>query len=659
MSSSQRAPADQKNSFSPGRLIGAARFNGLSIQQKELLLPFLENLKNIAEEDEKQAILLELYTAYRDGYSDRETGQICIQPDEEKANYYLGKAIKQPLPENLMRNALFWFSWFTTIRLGAVRVNREHIQLHPGASPLLSDGFSYLQFSYIPETLVCIALIISKMFKPATAAPLAWHDRLDSKRCTQVIADKDFQNTLSNALVWGVFNIISAAYSLPSLCIFAFAFDIWHDYFYAKKELDAYEDLKNSLGEIAANINNLENKINILKVKLVRVTVVAVGIFIGMALFYISSMVVGLSALGVVGASIAILFGFIIGNCGNRFFKWDDKLVALRQTWIEGKKLDVIGEFLYKALQELVKLFRETIKKLSESPLFVVQLAIAIALTLTGGISALPFIGISIMSMGFFPAIGITVIFLQFITAIGQKTMQLYKPSLTKHELCDLKKVSLLQENPFLGNKKNKSGPQENPYAKLFNELTGEQVASIRQISGLSHEELLSHIATWDYNVNKSLLDPERKCRYSFLNFKRKITATSGSRQNQNNDADYKLESKKPLTRKLIRRSSTTEILNITHILSKENRECLQALDSAPGCNSDLSSECPPSPPPNKGNNYYKNSWRVGASCLPPARSAPVLGGSSRDSCITLTTSQSEGNNLEQKKGSLRKVRQG
>jgi hypothetical protein len=250
-----------------------------------------------------------LFIAYRDG-QDTENDNDGWAPDEQKAAFYLANILTTASPKNIVDNTLFWFGWLTTVRLAFMRVfDREYTSSLPflpqvfstNFSSLVASNFKLFQFSYAPELLFCFIKLISESFRPKTEEDKdKWfYERFERKRFLRVFLSRKFWGTFSNALVWLAVNIVFFGISTPVACAFnlaAFMFDIVHDWYLAHREKKEYQKLQETpMCEEYGLQNQLTNKIKELTFKRKYATIVAIGIFFGMLIFYAPILIPGLS----------------------------------------------------------------------------------------------------------------------------------------------------------------------------------------------------------------------------------------------------------------------------------------------------------------------------------------------------------------------------
>ena len=253
------------------------------------------------QKNQMELLVFALFIAYRDGKNNNNNdNEYGWAPDELKATIYLGKIIKTASPENLADNTLFWFSWLTTIRLALLRLSREdQTWLYPDNNDysIFGKDFSALQFSYLPELLVCVYKLFVHSFRPKNKQDSWCTNRFEKKRFSQVFWSRKFGGASSNALIWFLVNFFSvwigAGWASCLINLAGFFFDIIHDGYIAYKDLKEYENLT----ELSQEYNltqALEIKINKLKFNRNYAIFVAVGIFIGMAFFYAPILIPGL-----------------------------------------------------------------------------------------------------------------------------------------------------------------------------------------------------------------------------------------------------------------------------------------------------------------------------------------------------------------------------
>ncbi len=349
------------------------------LEELEIVFSFIPDAPDVAEE--KQKLALVLFIAYRDGVDD------SVARNEVKADYYLGAAYF--LPQTTSDSVVTFFSWFTTVRLGLLRTRRQYNTLVPALPAdrlFVSDnGFlpSYFQIfslSYFLEFVYCIGKVFYDGFRPETKEDkrerVSLWKRWDTKRFKQGLT-KDFWSTLTNAIIWMIVNIVPYIPGLGgSVSVTAYVFnvvgfflDLPHDVYFAYCELTTCQAVtkirgKPSCSYLSENIISkaekaANEKIASAREKVARQAIIAIGIFIGMCVFYCPLLLpaIGVKLTGVaitfgkldflrkilsgftgvdfakkvlegIGSIIVMLFGFCYGGLGGRLWRTDKTYLA-------------------------------------------------------------------------------------------------------------------------------------------------------------------------------------------------------------------------------------------------------------------------------------------------------------------------------------------
>lgn len=316
----------------------------------------------------KQQKLLRLFIAYRDGIPGS-SGITELYSDDRKAEEYLAAALCIAPPVIPTSYWIGFLAKITSSRLAFVRIFRLHPVTFFAATTATGLLFKALQLSYFLEIAFCIGIVLEKSLKPQTSANEWWFQRMELGRAKQAIWNREFINTSSNAGVWGAVNAeCYSASTLPMTTyqwnLAGFFFDIFHDSGISYLELRDYKNLKTKISDNTSVLGalhddeknillaNCEKKIKVSSFKWKRLTLVAIGIFAGMGLFYaasflalpgtIASLIIAhpawtlwlarltpdaLSVLKYAGSEFVILMGVFFGGLGARLFfsglTWD------------------------------------------------------------------------------------------------------------------------------------------------------------------------------------------------------------------------------------------------------------------------------------------------------------------------------------------------
>jgi hypothetical protein len=295
-----------------------------SIENKDLLENPGKPISETTLTKAKQTLALALFLAYRDGNG--------VQVDEQKADFYLAHYFCMEPPESLFDNALLYLNWFTTWRLGIIARSNRQLCLFPDfpihntedstkIGSMFPDSFSFLQLSYSLEIIVYLVKIFYYSFRPETQKEAQayqnkpvisrWYFKLKAakarfeySRFHQSIDDNKFTDCISNALVWllanGIGLYLGGGLGCSIVQILGFCFDIFHDYYFTKKELDTDKESlkilenieeegwdKNNLADLKyLSLKKMQDKIKKSSEKATRAVRIAVIIFIGMAIIY-------------------------------------------------------------------------------------------------------------------------------------------------------------------------------------------------------------------------------------------------------------------------------------------------------------------------------------------------------------------------------------
>lgn len=482
---------------------------GLSLSQHKLLLPFLPT-------HEREKKLETLYNYHSSRY------------EEEETLFYLALRLNISFPDSYFTIVLKWFSWFTTVRLFFIRVGRVHNVFQHIYSFSCYGYTTILQFSYALELIPCIAQLFNN---------------------PDMAGDNEWQSTFTNALVWLMVNICSVATGYAWINLIGFAFDIWHDWYYTNNEIKALQTLLEKLpvaDDEDPTAKNIRAKIEELQYKQWRVTIVAIGIFIGMAIFYLNPIAPGW--VPILGAFLVILCGGIIGNLGNRLFQWDKLLINIcsDSPW---KK--IWDDELEAILNSIGKLFKELIK-----PLFPTLWD-----SLANNLENTPHIALLCNISAFLPSLILAYTCCQFsavFCVISAHVLLTLAVVLVASELCVrlctyliafaqpkksasaeeideiMRKLEQNVEGDTVGN------PQK--YFQAFHGLTQQEREILADLAELNVTELLHHIDCWDKNPgykepssNSEASSPRLStCRYSFLSFKERINTEKSSSSHPN-----------------------------------------------------------------------------------------------------------------------------
>jgi len=508
-------------------------FGDLDVAEAEIVFPLLDSIKkedlpadadpkvNTYLEQDKQQIALQLFIAYRDG--------LGVVANEQIAEVYLALYLLCPKPEeSFFDNILFWFSWFTTLRLGILRSDRELALLPFSSQHDHSIQFNKaLQLSYFLEIIVGIGKLFYYSFRPKTKEDdrlgTPWYKRFDWARYNKIKNSSQFTNFMSNAVVWFVANGLSlicvawltslgasdlAILVFPSLIqLTGFGYDIWHDYEYAAEERDKHE--KSYLlvtrcqneDEPKVTLNNILknkalNKVNASSEKISRVVKIAVGIFIGMALLYFLPLLSPYIAsyLPLLGAT-NFLLSYDTGK------KLVDIVTEILKTL--GSTIVVAAGFLYGGL--CGRLWRLESWTKSASWLWnffksnVLELVAASLLLYFGIIAAIPLVGAAIVGLGVPVAFALTFIAVRGIVSICNQVWQCLwppaVPALSQEELTNLGKVLSKVDDIFLSNTIS--------VKMLQKSLSADERLLLKKASGLNDSEWLKHIRNWSLSSEK------------------------------------------------------------------------------------------------------------------------------------------------------------
>lgn len=521
-------------------------FGDLAVENAEIVFPLLNSIKpvDLADTDshvtdyleqDKQLMALQLFIAYRDG--------VGVVANEQIAEVYLAQYLLCPKPsESSFDNVLFWFSWFTTLRLGVLRGDRE-LALLPFSSqhdhPIQFN--KALQLSYLLEIIVGMAKLFYYSFRPETKedynAGIPWYTRLKERfsweRYDKIRNSSQFTNFMSNAIVWFIINGLSLAciawlsclgasalviLIIPSLIqLTGFAYDIYHDYEYAAEEranhkkshllvesnIQEDDDTKITLKNILKNkaLNNFSASSE----KVSRVVKIAIGIFIGMALLYFLPLLSPYIA-----AHLPLL------GTANFLLSYDagKNLVDIVTEIIKtlGSTIVVAAGFVYGGL--CGRLWRLASWTASASWLWDFLTSnslnlLAAGLLLHFGITAaIPLIGATIVGLGTPIAFLLTLIAIKGIINIGKQIWQCLQPppppSLSSQECTKLNEILF----------KFSDIPDSNLAKTLRETFSNEERLLLKKASGLNDDEWLKHIRNW------SLPDKKREISLSYKSLK-------------------------------------------------------------------------------------------------------------------------------------------
>jgi len=486
----------------------------LSTSQLELLWP------RLTDKDDKENVWKLLHDCYLNGTN-------ATPPDEEKAVFYLALRLHISLADDDAAIALKWFSWFTTWRLFLLRDGREHNVFQRIYSVSCYGYTNILQFSYGLELIPCIAQLCNK---------------------PSIIFEDEWQSTVTNALVWVIINGCSVATGYAWINLIGFAFDIWHDWYYTNNEIKALQALLTNLiqnGEDSSSktANSITAKIKELQYKQVRVTLVAIGIFIGMAIFYLNPIAPGW--VPIFGATLVILFGAVIGNLGNRLCQWDKFLINL----FSDSSFKKVGyDALTAILDSIKKLFKELIKPLSPT-----------LYNSLGNIMEEPGTALACIIFAALPSLALAyacIYFSALLCLVSAHVLLTIGVILVATELCtrlctyifsqpenaeNIKRIMRQLEEPLTSQHQQRDAfpftylTQTETYFKAFSKLNQKDFETLAKLAELSVKELLHHINCWDNDnaVEHTPTSPSSSktpmlkistCRYSFLAFQQKIT---------------------------------------------------------------------------------------------------------------------------------------
>lgn len=496
----------------------------LTTPQHALLLPFLTGEK-------KREQLKSLHNLYRKGTEH-------TPADEEKALFYLALRLQISLPDDYTTITLKWFSWFTTWRLFLIRDAREHNVFQHIYSVSCFGYTNILQFSYGLELIPCLFQLYNN---PAIAS------------------DNEWQSTVTNALAWLIINGCSYATGYAWINLIGFAFDIGHDWYYTKNEIESL----NTLLRESSDIDNhtkiaIDARIKELQYKQMRVTLVAIGIFIGMVIFYLNP--IAPAWVPIVGASLVILFGVIIGNLGNRLLQWDKLLVNLFShdsfTQVCSDELTAIHNSIKKLFKELIKPLSPTLynnlENITENPCTALSSIIFAALPTVAFIYACSHFSalLCLASAHLLITIGIILV----ATELSVRLCNYFSSQPENAGIID----SIIGKLSPINNDNNKNeqehsltdshNSEKETHFNAFSKLDQKEFETLAKLAELSVKELLQHINCWDNTLgeNQSSQSSENStprvsnCRYSFSTFKKAINDAK-EKPLKNNSQSYRL----------------------------------------------------------------------------------------------------------------------
>ncbi|MCD6038856.1 MAG: hypothetical protein K0S27_256 [Gammaproteobacteria bacterium] len=519
----------------------------LEVTQAEIVFSTLDSidLKSIFPENStpfsnleqaKENLAFQLFLAYRDG--------VCVEPHEGIAAAYLALYFSLKLPSSSADDALWGLSWWTTFRLADIRNNRfsgllPFSPIHDKS--MLSSNFPIFQFSYGLEVMTGIGKLVYHSFRPETNKDLAnpeyirksWFKRLRERfsweRYKKIRNNNDFQSLMSNAIVWFLVNGLSLLFGLalgwlgapavmvlviPSLIqIVGFTYDIYHDYKYPAEQRKAYQESLEVLNNLEKTINvndtdyvkptiqalkkKMQVNIDDTSKKIRRMFIIAVGICIGMAIFYFLPLLSGYVALHLpvagatlllsydktkalaaiveeifktLGSSIALLFGFIYGGLIGRLWRQPGKIKS-------GQKF-IKSNFLELVLSTALVYFK-----------------FAAFIPLMGSF----IVGAPIVFLFTFIAVKSSVLILKKV----EQYLKLSKPTLFRKER---KKLASVLSKLMLTH-------SENNLIYNLKNLSKKERALLQKASGLDDSEWIRHLVNWTLPV------PQREASLCYSDF--------------------------------------------------------------------------------------------------------------------------------------------